>query len=64
MLASTTKALPPDSGWVYELKLDGYRMIADLREPEVRLWSRGGHDYAARFTPVAEAFPAAVARPA
>ena len=63
MLASTTKALPPGSGWVYELKLDGYRMIADLRDTEARLWSRGGHDYSARFKSVAEALPAAVAAP-
>ena len=46
MLASNTDRLPPGEGWVYELKLDGYRMVADVRTSPVRLWSRGGHDYA------------------
>ncbi len=38
-------------------------MIADVRGEPVRLWSRGGHDYAGRFGAVAAALPAAVTAP-
>jgi bifunctional non-homologous end joining protein LigD len=48
---------------VYELKLDGYRMVVDARSTPVRLWSRGGHDYATRFAAVAAAVPDAVRVP-
>ncbi len=63
MLASATDRLPGGDGWTYELKLDGYRIIADLREPPVHLWSRRGQDYSERFGEVAAALPAAVEAP-
>lgn len=63
MLASSTDRLPPGTGWLYELKLDGYRMVVDARTAPVRMWSRGGHDYAARFAAVADAVPGAVRAP-
>ncbi len=63
MLASNTDRLPPGEGWVYELKLDGYRMVVDARTSPVRLWSRGGHDYAERFAVVAAAIPGAARVP-
>ena len=63
MLASATDRLPGGDDWTYELKLDGYRIIADLREPPVHLWSRRGQDYSERFGEVAAALPAAVEAP-
>jgi ATP-dependent DNA ligase len=36
-------------GWVYEEKLDGWRMIACKDRPRVRLVSRSGVDHTARF---------------
>jgi bifunctional non-homologous end joining protein LigD len=60
MLASTAAQLPEGEGWLYELKLDGYRIVAETGDAEPRLWSRGGHDYAARFPEVAAGLSEAV----
>jgi bifunctional non-homologous end joining protein LigD len=60
MLASTAARLPEGGGWLYELKLDGYRIVAETGDDEPRLWSRGGHDYASRFPEVAIALAGAV----
>ncbi len=42
-------------GWVFELKLDGYRLIACKRNNEVLLLTRNGNDYTAVFPEVARA---------
>jgi bifunctional non-homologous end joining protein LigD len=42
-------------GWVYEEKLDGWRMIAYKDGPRVRLVSRTGVDHTARFPEIAAA---------
>ncbi|MDB4893364.1 MAG: ligase [Gemmatimonadetes bacterium] len=42
-------------GWVFELKLDGYRLIASKRNNEVLLMTRNGNDYTAVFPEVARA---------
>jgi bifunctional non-homologous end joining protein LigD len=60
MLASTAARLPEGEGWLYELKLDGYRIVAETGDGQPRLWSRGGHDYASRFPEVAAALAEAV----
>lgn len=45
-LTSSTPADAQESltrqGWLYELKLDGVRVVADKRDSEVALWSRRG----------------------
>src|SRR3954454_23955487 len=56
MLASTADAVPSGSGWLHEVKLDGYRLLARLapgRAPE--LWSRRGNDYGERFARLRDA---------
>lgn len=63
MLAGTADRLPAGDDWVYELKLDGYRIVAEVTADGVHLWSRGGHDYAGRFAAVAEQLPGAVSGP-
>src|SRR6516164_521861 len=63
MLAGTAERLPVGADWVYELKLDGYRIVAEVGGDDVRLWSRGGQDYAERFRAVADELPAAVRAP-
>lgn len=63
MLAGTADRLPVGADWVYELKLDGYRIVAEVGGEAVRLWSRGGQDYAERFAAVADGLPAAVRAP-
>jgi bifunctional non-homologous end joining protein LigD len=42
-------------GWVYEEKLDGWRMVAYKDGPRVRLVSRTGVDHTARFPGIAAA---------
>jgi bifunctional non-homologous end joining protein LigD len=42
-------------GWVFEVKWDGYRAIAEVEAGSVRLYSRTGKSFAARFPAVAEA---------
>ncbi len=61
MLAGQAEQLPAGGGWVYELKLDGYRIVALVDGGDVRLTSRGGKDYTARFGRVAEALASAFA---
>ena len=54
MLAEIGEALDSNPAWLYEPKLDGYRIIARVRNGDVRLTSRGGLD-------LTEAFPEIVA---
>ena len=53
-LATLAVALPGGSGWVHELKFDGYRMIAVVREGTATLVSRNGKDWTDAFRPVAD----------
>lgn len=47
---------PPAAGdWVYELKYDGYRILARLEEGQARLYTRNGHDWTARLPHLARA---------
>ena len=43
------------SGWVYEEKIDGWRIIAYKHGDDVRLVSRTGRDHTARFGDIARA---------
>jgi bifunctional non-homologous end joining protein LigD len=43
-LATATEDVPDGPGWLHEIKLDGYRLIADLRQGAIRLQTRGGED--------------------
>ena len=47
---------PPRSGdWVYEVKHDGYRLLARLAKGEVRLFTRAGNDWTAKLPHLAAA---------
>jgi bifunctional non-homologous end joining protein LigD len=63
MLATLGEALPSGRGWLFEVKWDGYRAIARLREGEVEMWSRTGNDLTGRFAAVARALPRALRTP-
>ena len=39
----------PEGDWQYEIKLDGYRMLARIHNGEVRLFTRNGHDWTERL---------------
>ncbi|MDR6215588.1 DNA ligase D [Paracidovorax wautersii] len=41
--------------WLWELKFDGYRMLARLERGQVRLVTRNGHDWTARMPQLAKA---------
>ena len=41
-------------GWIYELKWDGYRAIADVGGRGVRLYSRNHKSFEERFAPIVE----------
>lgn len=58
MLAESADELRSDPAYLYEPKLDGYRVIASLERGEVRLISRGGLDMTAAFPEVVGALAA------
>ena len=52
-LATLVEAPPSATGWVYEIKYDGYRLLAVIRNGAVTLYTRRGHDWTERFPEVA-----------
>ena len=55
MLARLARAVPEGGDWLYEVKYDGYRIIAFIEGNETRLVTRNDHDYTNRFPTVAAA---------
>jgi bifunctional non-homologous end joining protein LigD len=55
---------PDGERWLHEIKWDGYRMLADLHEGEVKLRSRNGLDWTADFPEVVQAVQALPVRDA
>lgn len=54
-LAMPVDRPPGGSGWLHEVKFDGYRLAARLEQGKVVLLTRSGLDWTARFPEVAEA---------
>src|SRR5688572_2225034 len=54
-LATLVEAPPVGPEWAYEVKYDGYRILAVVRGREVRLVSRNGKDWTERFPTLARA---------
>jgi bifunctional non-homologous end joining protein LigD len=54
-LATLVDAAPAGDEWLHEQKFDGYRILADVKDGEVRLLSRRFKDWTAEFPSVAEA---------
>lgn len=52
-LAKLVDKIPEGADWLYELKYDGYRMLAYLEGSNVRLITRNGNDYTKRFVDIA-----------
>ncbi len=50
-LATLVEGVPrqADPDWLYEMKFDGYRLLARLDHGEVRLYTRNGHDWAPKL---------------
>ena len=57
-LATLTKAVPTRGEWIYELKFDGYRLLARIERGKVRLFTRQGNDWTSKMKPLAKAVEA------
>ena len=63
MLATLAEEVPKGDGWLFEVKWDGYRAIADVRQSDATLTSRNDNDLTGRFESVAREIPKAVKTP-
>ncbi|MGD0526307.1 MAG: non-homologous end-joining DNA ligase, partial [Polyangiaceae bacterium] len=54
MLANAATSLPDPGAWVFEVKYDGYRLLACKAGGDAHLYTRKGHDWTERFPPIAE----------
>lgn len=48
-LATLVDEVPAGRQWLFEMKYDGYRCLAALAGPEVRLYTRNGNDWTEQF---------------
>ncbi len=55
MLASQTAKIFNDPEWIYEIKWDGYRIIAHIKEGKVELYSRNGNPYGGQYPAIKKA---------
>ena len=54
-LATLVEDPPKGDGWIHEIKLDGYRMVAHLTKSKTWLESRRAKDWSSQFRPVTKA---------
>ena len=54
-LATLAAGAPTSGDWSWEIKLDGYRLMARVDGKAVRLITRGGHDWSAKMPGLVEA---------
>jgi bifunctional non-homologous end joining protein LigD len=54
-LATLVTSVPKGDGWLFEIKYDGYRILARFDGSQVKLISRNGKDWTDRFAPIARA---------
>lgn len=55
MLATLVKEPFNHPDWVFEVKWDGYRAVAEIRDGNVALYSRNGISFEKKFAPIVEA---------
>lgn len=48
-LATLAVRVPDAGNWVYEIKFDGYRLLARVDQGKVALFTRNGHDWTDKF---------------
>lgn len=53
-LATLAAAIPSSGEWLFEIKFDGYRVMARLEDGKVGLITRGGHDWQAKMPALVE----------
>lgn len=54
-LASNAEIVPVGAGWTFEVKFDGYRLLARIRDGKAKLITRGGLDWSGRFPEITAA---------
>jgi len=54
-LASLASAAPTSGDWSWEIKLDGYRLMARIEKGQARLITRGGHDWSSKMPALVKA---------
>jgi bifunctional non-homologous end joining protein LigD len=54
-LATLRPKAPKGESWVHEVKYDGYRFQAYIREGQVRFFTRRGYDWTARLAKLVRA---------
>ena len=54
-IPSPVKRAPTSADWIYELKMDGYRLMVRRHDDKVRIYSRRGADFTLRFPRIVEA---------
>ncbi|HZV92612.1 MAG TPA: DNA polymerase ligase N-terminal domain-containing protein, partial [Caldimonas sp.] len=54
-LATLVAQAPDDDGWTYEIKFDGYRLLARVDGSDVRLVTRNGNDWSSRMKGLVDA---------
>jgi bifunctional non-homologous end joining protein LigD len=55
MLAQAATSISDPGSWLFEVKYDGYRLLACKAGDDVRLYTRKGNDWTDRFPPIAAA---------
>ncbi|MEO7210257.1 MAG: DNA ligase D, partial [Chitinophagaceae bacterium] len=55
MLATLVDKAFDDAEWIYEIKWDGYRAIADWQDDTLKFYSRNGLSFSDKFPQIAEA---------
>ena len=54
-LPTISRTVPTGSQWAFEIKHDGFRFLAVRQGKQVRIYSRGGHDWSERLPAIANA---------
>jgi bifunctional non-homologous end joining protein LigD len=54
MLATLVKEPFDHPDWIFEVKWDGYRAVAEIRDKDVSLYSRNGISFDKKFSPVVD----------
>ncbi|MGR6331356.1 non-homologous end-joining DNA ligase [Sphingomonas sp. XXL09] len=55
MLPTLVEVAPDGDDWIHEIKYDGYRTQLVIDGPEIRAFTRNGHDWSERYTPLVAA---------
>lgn len=55
-LASLAATAPDGEEWLHEIKFDGYRTLVRIDGEDIRLFTRNGHDWTARYGDLPTAF--------